>query len=1205
MTAAGILILSAAVLMLTFTGDAIAGNGTGSSSASESENSTIRAHSRPQKNVNGAHSGIDSFYETARQIKSSIAENRKLSITGRARPTLSDSQKKNLAHLMAQTQASGGVHVRFSDRNGTPSLIKGTGLSAAMTINRSDMALSKSIAIRFMADNRDLLTLTDPVQELSVTRQAIDKQGEKHIHYQQVYRGVPIWGKEVAVHLSADDSVYLFQGMYEPSPRELGTEPVISEDEAMNAVREHLQINHDGISSPEYELVFYTLQDGTMLLAYKINIQPAVDKRWIYFINAEDGSFIHRINNIHSQVVPATGIDLNTISRNFNAWLQGGTYYTIDPSTPLADPPYDPVGKGPNSRGDMFILSAGNGAGDPLYYVTSPSQTGGWDASAVSASYNTKVVYDYYKNTFSRNSIDGNNMNLLVIIHFQSDYENAFWNGSWMVYGDGGQVFKPLAGALDVAAHEMSHGVIENTANLIYENQSGALNESFADVFAVMVDRDDWRIGEDITLVQPGHLRDMANPANGLGAQPAKMSEYQPLPNTETGDWGGVHINSGIPNRAAYLIADGLTAEGLGTSIGRNRTEQIYYRALTTYLLASSQFLDARRALIQSAEDLYGTGSLEVTAVTAAWDIVEVVEGAGLPGGQKPSPADPVSGDDLMVYLYPSDGTHADPYGTGETYSLYVQTFPSPFQGYSSSQDSLLDTDVSPRYTRPAVYTDIGGTGILYVGDDNNVYSINLDGSGFSQITTTGNIWSIALSPDGRLFSYTSTDTNDNNIYVVDLICDNDLTVQVVPSDYQDDSSESTNTVLYADSLAFDYTGNILVFDALNCISLPGNLCSEGNGYRYWSIGFLDIDDGSITSPFPNQNPDLDFGYPSFAYNNNFIVTMDVLDYSVSNTILSMVRTFNRETQEIADVANPNLGDNTTGVWGIPSFWGDDDYITIQQLHPGISGKAVRIPIDSTWAGGPSDEQLNDFDVAMPIMHRKAVRTTQGILQSNSSTINFGSITSGSSSTQTVTLTNTGSSNVALTCMDISGSTAFTISNNNVLLSGSEQAVLEVTYSPGQVSGGESAVLTLTNDVDNSTLKIALTGIASSKGGGGGGGCFIATAAYGSYMADEVMLLRQFRDKWLIPNSAGRAFVDFYYKYAPPFADFISGNNTMRFTSRLALTPLVFGIKYPAVSGLIMAGISMVLFSFMRIRRKRNRLVSLRFDGKSKSNDNI
>jgi Zn-dependent metalloprotease len=1207
-SAAVICIMLAAGLFLNWTVYAAADYERSSSlnpAASYSGKKISRSNSRPNKTVKGTVSGLDSFYENDRQIKEFIAESRNVSKTKRSRALISDVQKRNLAQLMAQTQESGGAHVRFSERNGTPAFIKGTGLSAAMAMNTSDMALSRSTALRFMADNRDLLKLTDPVQELSLTRQGMDKQGKKHFHYQQTYRGIPIWGREAAVHLRANDSVYLFQGIYEPSPRDLNTEPDISSDEAVYAVRDHLHINHDGISDPEHQLVFYTRKDGTMLLAYKIDIQPAFNQRWIYFIDAEDGSFIHRINNIHSQIVTATGNDLNSTSRVFNAWLQSGTYYTIDPSTPVVDPSYDPISKGPNSTGDTFIMSAGNGSGDPLYYITNSTQSSGWDASAVSAAHHTKVVYNYYKNTFDRDSMDDRNMNLLVVIHFQTNYDNAFWNGTWMVYGDGASVFLPLAGALDVAAHEMTHGVIEHTANFNYENQSGALNESFADVFAVMVDRDDWKIGEDITRAQPGYLRDIANPAIGLSAQPTKMSEYLNLPNTEAGDWGGVHINSGIPNRAAYLIAEGLTAEGLGSSIGRSRTEQIYYRALTTYLQASSHFIDARRALIQSAEDIHGPGSPEVSAVTAAWDAVEVIEGGiGSPDDQEPSPVDPVSGDDLMVYLSPLDGTHDDPSGDSDSYSLKMQIFPTPFTGYDSEQDFPVSTPVAPRYTRPAVYTSSAGTFIFYVGVDNNVHSVKTDGSNYSQITTTGNVWSIAISPDAHYFAYTPSSSNDNNVYVHDLTGSNDLVVPVVPPDYQEGGTDTTNSILYADSLAFDYKGSSIVFDARNCQSLPDDPCSTGGGYRYWAVGFISISDSSISYPFPNQNPNFDFGYPSFAYNNNFIIVMDVLDNSVSGTILSMVRTFNRETQESADIASPNLGINDTGVWGVPSFWGGDDIITMQRLNTGVYGKAFRVPVDSSWSGG-SPEQLNDFDAAMPIMHRAGVRTLFAELQPDSSIFDFGNVNLGTTLNSILTLTNNGNYDIDITGISIDDSPAFSHNGKNTLLPRGQNMVIQIAFSPEKTRGTQAGTLTVISDANNSTLHVSLTGTGVSEGGGGGG-CFIATAAYGSYMADEVMLLRQFRDQWLIPNGIGRSFVNLYYKYSPPVAEIIRGNKSMRFAARTALAPLVYGIKYPAVSvpG-ILTGLSAVLFSVIKIRRKRNRLVSLKIDERSTDIDNI
>jgi Zn-dependent metalloprotease len=1032
-------------------------------------------------------------FNMIKQIKNAIAAPNKPSRNGKSKALITEAQQTNLQTLVDTTRGTGSVRVHFNRNNGTPTFIKLKGSKAIPSLaqNIFDLRLSRAAAERFLSDNRGLLKLSDPRGELLLKRERLDEHGTKHFRYQQTYNGIALWGKELMVHLDANDSVYLVQGRYEVTPEGVNTTPVITADEALEQVKRHLGMTGEGITPSRTELVIYTGTDGSRVLTYKVDVTPGMDQRWIYFIDATSNAIVHRIKNIHNEIVVASGIDLNAVTRSFNAWREGGQYYVVDPSTPLPESSYDPINGGPNDVGDTFIVSANNGDGSNLVHVSSNNLTSGWDPAAVSAAHNTRTVYDYYKNTFGRNSMDNNNMNLMVAIHFESNYNNAFWNGTWMVYGDGDdQVFRPLAGALDVAAHEMSHGVIEHTAALIYENQSGALNESFADFFGVMVDRDDWLLGEDITVVSPGHLRDMANPANGLDPQPTKMSEYQNLPNTDDGDNGGVHVNSGIPNRAAYLTAN---------AISRDDTEEIYYRALTTYLQASSQFLDTRRALIQSAEDLFGANSAQVTAVTTAWDEVEVTEsGVGGPDSQSPSPTDTISGDDLMIYLYPTDGTHDKPYDPSESYDLWVQTLPSPFTGYDASQDSgPLNSGVTAFYTRPAPFTVGTGTVIFYVGSDNNLYAVfREDTTNHSQITDTGDIWSFTLSPNGRYYAYTTNLANDNNIYVGDLEAVSEKAYPVVPPDYQEPGSSSTNTVLYADALAFDYASNIIVFDALNCVSMPGNLCSEGNGYSYYSIGFLDISDGNFAFPFPNQSPAVDIGYPSFSYNNNYIIALDIVDYSTAGTVTSTVWTYNRETQESNQVASPNLSPSTQDRWGVPSFWGGDDYVTMQRFSS-AGGMVYRIPVDSAWAGNESEAQLlNDFDAAMPIMHRASERILTATIQSSTSLLAFGNVNLGLSASLDLTLTNTGNRDINISNIQIADSSVFAHNSTNALLGRGKNMTFGVTFSPGQV-GTQTGTITITSDADNPTLSISLSGSGQSApidgngddDGGGGFGC--------------------------------------------------------------------------------------------------------------------
>ena len=189
-------------------------------------------------------------------------------------------------------------------------------------------------------------------------------------------------------------------------------------------------------------------------------------------------------------------------------------------------------------------------------------------------------------------------------------WSNAAWTGTEMIYGDGnGTTEKAFTAANDVIAHEITHGVTSSTANLVYQYQPGALNESFSDVFGYFLDSEDWLIGEDLFNGEGQAIRDMQDPTKY--GQPAHMKDYKNY--SIRYDNGGVHINSGIPNKAAYNTI---------TKIGKERAEKIYYRALTQYLTRQSQFSDAKSSLMQSAKDLYGDEI--ANQVKAAWDEVGV-----------------------------------------------------------------------------------------------------------------------------------------------------------------------------------------------------------------------------------------------------------------------------------------------------------------------------------------------------------------------------------------------------------------------------------------------------------------------------------------------------------------------------------------------------------------------------------------------------
>jgi Zn-dependent metalloprotease len=248
-------------------------------------------------------------------------------------------------------------------------------------------------------------------------------------------------------------------------------------------------------------------------------------------------------------------------------------------------------------------------------------------------------VYDAFGATFDlysyygRKSIDNHNMALIGTVHYSQQYDNAFWNGQQMVFGDGdGVIFGDFTKPIDVIGHELTHGVTQHTAGLNYQDQPGALNESFSDVFGTLVKQHflnqdvnsaDWLIGAG--LLAPGvngvALRSMKAPGTayddpnlGKDPQPATMSSY-----VQTWqDNGGVHINSGIPNHAFYLAAMGIGG------FAWEKAGKIWYVALTQYMRPDTNFAGCANATLAAAGNLFGAGSMEYNSVQSAWTQVGV-----------------------------------------------------------------------------------------------------------------------------------------------------------------------------------------------------------------------------------------------------------------------------------------------------------------------------------------------------------------------------------------------------------------------------------------------------------------------------------------------------------------------------------------------------------------------------------------------------
>ncbi len=465
-------------------------------------------------------------------------------------------------------------------------------------------------ATKFLEENKELFGIDNTKEELKVVEVNKDDIGDTFVKFAQVIEGTEVDNSLINVHYDKNGVIVSVNGNLEEN-KEITTlgSKVISPEEAIEIAKSQFEIKKLK-KTPKAEKLVIT-EDGVNYEVYKINIffmEPTIGN-YDVFVEVNSGKVIKIEDKIrYNNPVTGTGIDVLGKTRELNLNQSGDQYQMIDLT----------------NKGSIYTYDAKNGISDgDLVSNTTGKFTTEADKSPVSAHHNAGKVISFYKNVFQRDSLDNNGMDVHSFTHFDLNYNNAFWSGGVMIYGDGdGEEFTYLSGDLDVVGHEMTHGVIEYTADLAYHNQSGAINETMADVFGVLIstydkynvanrgtwkfDSADWVVGDDIYTpnIQGDALRSLKDPT--LYGQPAHMTEYYELADTKDEDWGGVHINSGIPNKAAYNIAK---------SIGMDKTARIYYRALTQYMHADTNFQQAAYCLVQAAADLYGKGSNEITVI--------------------------------------------------------------------------------------------------------------------------------------------------------------------------------------------------------------------------------------------------------------------------------------------------------------------------------------------------------------------------------------------------------------------------------------------------------------------------------------------------------------------------------------------------------------------------------------------------------------
>ena len=899
-------------------------------------------------------------------------------------PQFTAEQRQALSEL--ETRCPGEVSVSLRPLAGTPRQIKGAVLQQAQhgisAVGDSHLMTART----FLRTNCDLLRLDDPNAELVLVRRHTDELDRTHLRFRQQYQGVSVWPADIIVHLNPAGQVDLMNGAFVPTPKNLSTTPTLDKATAVEYARTGLT-DGDKAEVTASELIIYAPGDTPPRLAWKLELALGLTSRWLVVIDAVNGDELTAYNQVMHQA-PQQGcgvfddppqphpfsvrndnavVDLFGDPRPINIWRQDSTRWMIDTSKDTSNSArrsqHDWI-----QHGAIWIRDAQNREiltdapvvcqrPDPDPAQADPPPP--WLPDAVSASYNLSQAYNYYRTRHRRASFDGKGASIHAIVRYGQNFKNAFWlpGSNLIAFGDG----RPYAGALDIVGHELTHGVIEHSANLLYQDQSGALNEAFADIFGEMIEArtrgsaPDWITGGALRLPASGGggpdlgrpVRNMANPnafLTHLGRPyPKHMDDFFHIRENN----GGIHINNSIINHAFYLLV-----KGLGETDWRypqpNRcvasrhawrdawcaAEEIFYDVLTNYLVQNSQFVDARLACIEVAKERFKHAPIVAQKTAEAFDAVGISDAGPTPD----SPDIPsVRGPDATLFVYRDVlgqfrlGRREAAQGDGE-------------QGVQLVEDIVVRA-------RPSVSRD-GGLAV-FVNAENDLCFIATDGTGQQCLESPDPIAAAAMSPDGRLLGVillNELGNPDNTITILNVETEEQRTFLLTPFAY---TVPIPDTLPYASTINFTADGQWLIYDALNAVTVSGDEDSLSQRGQ-WSLYALHLQTGRSRSLIPPRRG-VHYAFPALGQTNDNFLTFDMFDVTRNKSTVYTAKLMTGETKAIATVE---------GGFGVPGFTGDDTALVYSQHDSSVSTgfSLVRQPLKLDKEGFPIKDGAPSLD---------------------------------------------------------------------------------------------------------------------------------------------------------------------------------------------------------------------------------------------------